>query len=409
MSNQSLCLVAAFLAAFAIGIKPATAQDWNPTSAPNKTWQKVVASADADRLAAFYYGQVYISTNTGLTWITNSLPPGSYCLSAASSADGSVLLAGMQSGGICTSTNGGVTWSTNNVPQSSWQPVAISADGSRLTALASFGNLLYTSTNSGMTWTSNSPPTPTGSYTWSSMACSADGKKLALAGWQALSMNVYGGAIFTSTNSGATWQPTSAPSTNWGSIAGSADGVRLVATASYNTYSGYPHNGVFCSTNSGATWTPVSIPTEMQDYISVGCSTNGSQWVAASSSSSSPSRIYTSTNSGASWVTNNSPVATWSSLAASADGSKLIASVYGGLIYTRQAVTVLDMNYLNHSIILSWPALAASKSLGLEQNSNLATTNWVTAPPPAPSIVDGQYQVILSAPPGNNFFRLKSR
>jgi hypothetical protein len=43
--------------------------------------------------------------------------------------------------------------------------------------------------------------------------------------------------------------------------------------------------------------------------------------------------IYTSTNSGQTWVSNNVPAVKWSSIASSADGSKLAATINGGGIY----------------------------------------------------------------------------
>lgn len=43
--------------------------------------------------------------------------------------------------------------------------------------------------------------------------------------------------------------------------------------------------------------------------------------------------IYTSTDSGVTWIPHDS-ARVWSSVATSADGSKLVAAVYGGQIYT---------------------------------------------------------------------------
>ena len=65
--------------------------------------------------------------------------------------------------------------------------------------------------------------TPTGApeTNWSSVACSADGSKLVAA--------VFGGLIYTSTNSGSTWVAASAPTNFWWSVASSADGTRLFA------------------------------------------------------------------------------------------------------------------------------------------------------------------------------------
>src|ERR1700722_12799858 len=66
-------------------------------------------------------------------------------------------------------------------------------------------------------------PTSTPATNWSSIASSANGDRLAA--------TVYGGGIYTSTNSGTTWPPTLAPDYSWESVASSADGLKLVAAA----------------------------------------------------------------------------------------------------------------------------------------------------------------------------------
>jgi hypothetical protein len=64
--------------------------------------------------------------------------------SVASSADGSKLLAANNGGQLYVSTNSGITWTAQDFSRN-WQSVAISADGSKLVA-AEYGGQLYTST-----------------------------------------------------------------------------------------------------------------------------------------------------------------------------------------------------------------------------------------------------------------------
>lgn len=72
-----------------------------------------------------------------------------------------------------------------------------------------------------MSWTDR---TAAGARQWASITSSADGTKLAAGVW--------GGYIYTSTDSGATWtQQTAAGSRSWGRIVLSADGTRLAAPA----------------------------------------------------------------------------------------------------------------------------------------------------------------------------------
>ena len=76
------------------------------------------------------------------------------------------------------------------------------------------------------------------------------------------------------------------------------------------------------------TWTKTGAASN--NWSSVAMSADGSRLVAVISGGG----IYTSTNSGNNWVSNNAPVANWVSVASSADGSKLAALISGGEIYT---------------------------------------------------------------------------
>jgi hypothetical protein len=71
---------------------------------------------------------------------------------------------------------------------------------------------------------------------WKSIASSADGTKLVAAPEI--------GQIYTSTDSGATWNVANVPNTNWSSVACSADGSKLFAVA-----------------KGGGIWTSQTIPT----------------------------------------------------------------------------------------------------------------------------------------------------
>jgi len=82
----------------------------------------------------------------------------------------------------------------------------------------------------------------------------------------------------------------------------------------------------FLFPNAGETWTARE---SNRGWRSVASSADGSKLVAVVSSG----QIYTSTNSGVTWTpreTNRN----WVAVASSADGSKLVAVVYGGQIYT---------------------------------------------------------------------------
>ena len=182
---------------------------------------------------------------------------------------------------------------------------------------AAFLRAVFTAADSAFaeTWTFSSP-TPYGSY---SMASSVDGSKV-VAG------QIYGGPIYTSTNSGETWTLTGVPSIyGWLAVASSADGTILTAVGEYAP--------VYTSTNSGATWT---------SNILAGYPYAG-YWISAASSADGRTLmvagdfgpIYISTNSGVAWTSNSTPDADfWVSIACSADGTKLVLMGADAAIWT---------------------------------------------------------------------------
>src|SRR5579871_1113484 len=146
------------------------------------------------------------------TWMPAYLSPSNNWLSAASSADGSKIIAVAESGIYAISTNSGTTWITNTEPQhgspnyGSWGLIASSADGTKFCGIA--GGATWVSTNAGTTWLSNNVP----GTVFLSVCDSADGSKLAAADQ---ADNGLSGLIYTFTNYGITWAPTAAPSNLW--------------------------------------------------------------------------------------------------------------------------------------------------------------------------------------------------
>ena len=57
-----------------------------------------------------------------------------------------------------------------------------------------------------------------------------------------------------------------------------------------------------------------------------------------------------------------------------------------------------------NTVVVAWPA--PSSGFSLQQNTNVATTNWVSVTN-AVSVVGSENQVIISPPVGNRFYRLK--
>src|SRR5262249_12814758 len=78
----------------------------------------------------------------------------------------------------------------------------------------------------------------------------------------------------------------------------------------------------------GQNWVSTTAPVE--DWSAIISSANGSNIVATSSGDV----IYISTNGGLKWTRTSSPTNDWATLAGSSDGRKLVAAASPGAIYT---------------------------------------------------------------------------
>lgn len=360
----------------------APAQTWTPNGAPNLTWRSVASSADGSKLAAGAVspgGQIYISTNSGATWMPTCLPI--TWKSIACSVDGRRLIAVSSYRPIYTSGDGGQTWFTTGLFGSeNWVSVACSADGTKAVAAAWFTMKLYTSTDSGTNWTqANVPQT-----NWMAAGCSSDGS-LMLAGANA-------GPIYASTDGGITWNPTAAPAAGWGSVACSADGSKWVAT----TYQ--PSGAVYTSVDSGATWQSNNLPN--LNWASAASSSDGTKLFIGAS----PGPLYTSTNSGSTWQQADVPITNlWFSIASSADGAKVAAATWGGRIYSYEAIPSLAISDSAGSAVLTWPFSATEYVL---ETSPSPKASAIWTPLTQGMATSGQTFVITNHPDGPAFYRL---
>jgi hypothetical protein len=208
------------------------------------------------------------------------------------------------------------TWTQTSAPGVTWRSVASSSDGTRLIAAGDEG--IYGSLDGGLTWLFLNP-TPSGS-----IACSADGTRIIAAA---------SGAVYTSPDSGATWQQHALSTNDQYYVASSANGTNLVAVG----YGGIL-GSIYLSADAGNTWTNPPGPSNFwltNFWSSVAFSADGTKLVAAAEAAEGagsflPGPIYTSTDSGASWVPSGAPNNVWYSVACSADGTKLVAAAYAG-------------------------------------------------------------------------------
>ena len=381
---------------------PSHAQMWTVTTALVANWVSVASSADGNRLAALVQGgeAVYISTNAGATWALRSPSNGGVVGdSIACSADGRILFVAGSAQIFC-STNSGAAWSPTASPSESWTSIACSADGTRVAGASSIRRGaaagIFTSPDVGATWTFTTAP----NESWVAIASSADEGKL-------VGADAIAEAIYTSTDAGNTWSQHSPPLHPFSSMATSADGTRLVAVSGV---SGLANGPIFVSTNSGLSWVQTTAP--ITNWVAVASSADGSTLIAAGGGSSTLGHLYLSTDSGGTWNQTNVLLAHWSSVAASADGSKLVATDYGGHIYTLHFSPFtlspsLGIRSSGTNAVISW--LVPSLNFVLQQNSGLTTSNGIDVTiSPVLNTANLHNEVLVPNTVGNAHYRLAS-
>jgi hypothetical protein len=231
----------------------------------------------------------------------------------------------------------------------SWSDIASSYDGTKLAAAVSNG-YIYTSVDSGVTWTARTSP---GVGDWVGIASSSDGTRL-------LALEYYTDSLWISNNSGDTWieRPVIVGNNYWVGMAASSDGAKIIlATAGSNVYT---------STDSGATWTQQA-GAGFGAWYNIASSADGTKLIIASSNG----YIKTSADSGVNWTERTSAGSrAWWGVASSSDGTKIVAVVQNGYIYTS---TDSGATWAEHSSlgVLPWSEVVSS-----EDGVNLAATTF---------------------------------
>jgi photosystem II stability/assembly factor-like uncharacterized protein len=297
---------------------------------------------------------IYTSTDSGVTWIQQTLSGSRNWKLITSSADGTKLVAATSGGYFYTSIDSGATWTVQTgTGERNWSSITSSSDGTKLAAVASGGSV-WTSLDSGVTWTAQ---TGAGARSWTSITSSSDGTKLAA--------GVFLGSLWTSLDSGVTWiEQTGAGTQQWSSIASNSAGSKLAANAddSERIYTFSSETLYVSGLASGASATLTQTTTRV-GYTSGSGSVTGTAIDGAALNPSFGSITsnangfsvlinnydsnYTwatptvtagsvSTTLGINWSTrsNSSGNRSWRSITSSSDGTKLAAVVAVGYIYT---------------------------------------------------------------------------
>lgn len=391
------------------------AQSWTQTTAPPEWWISIACSADASRIVVgaewnavnHTPGSLWTSTNAGITWTQSGVPGGD--ASVACSADGNKMYASSYNySAIYVSTNQGSAWNSNPPPSTNetiWN-VVCSADGSNLVAAGwysrgawgepTYTNLIYTSTNSGESWQASLTNGTNNNDWFVSLASSADGRRLVVG----ITSNDVVSALLLSTTAGATWTTNSpgsgAASTSFPSVACSADASTLMAAR----FGGQGTASILVSTNAGVGWNGTNIP----GGYSVASSADGKLLFAAGWGGG----VYTSTNSGCDWLeVAQVPGGHGACIASSADGCKLFVAMLGRGIYILETPPhpELLLNSSGSSLHFSW--VVPSIAFVLQECSDLGTANWTDVTVlPILNYTNLHHEVSLPVPSGPRFYRL---
>jgi hypothetical protein len=183
--------------------------------------------------------------------------------------------------GVYASADSGQTWNPVGGLSGSWSSVACSANGKIAYALSSAGGTIQMSSNFGATWTASTYSATAGSF----IGCTADGSKvftgnIACSGNGTYLAGLSGGSILLSTNSGANFNiNVTGPTTGLSCVAASSDCTKLVA--------GKNGGQLYASANAGATWTPLTTASANQAWTGAWMSPDGSKIAATTGNSGS--------------------------------------------------------------------------------------------------------------------------
>jgi len=156
---------------------------------------------------------------------------------------------------------------------------------------------------------------------------------------------------------------------------------------------------------SAQTWTQTSAPTT--NWQAIAASADGSKLVAVVKVGG----IYVSTNYGATWVLTAAPITNWTAVASSADGRKIFAANYQGGFYTSTNSGATWVRRMTNAVGQYWVAAASSSdgnklaaadyfSVSTSTNSGATWTNV--------SVSNQKWLSLVSSADGSKLFAMSS-
>lgn len=218
----------------------------NNTSLQSTYFADIATSADGTKIAVWDFGPAgslfKVSTDSGATYTTKTLPSTPYNYTLTMSADGTKLFFGSSSSNqINVSTDMGTSWSTYSHTFAYILSLNVSSDGSKIVLTDT--TYLWYSNDSGATF--NSIKTASGVFLKTHI--SRNGNIISL-------IDPYSPAysLYITTNSGSSWTTIALPGYASGSVQQfdiSDDGTIIVVSENKSSAS------IYISINSGSSWT----------------------------------------------------------------------------------------------------------------------------------------------------------
>ena len=219
---------------------------------------------------------------------------------------------------------------TNRFGPLNFKSVVSSPDFSKLAAVAD-NDTIYTSTDGGINWANRDSV-----RNWSSIAASTNwtawGDTTNNRAPQVLAASVFRGKLYVSLDGGTNWTARGSDS-QWRSVAVSAQvATNALSTNAVATIAAVVNGGqIWVSQDTGTNWTRRAVSDGSSTnllWTSVALSANGSR-IAASVYGGN---IYTSADRGTNWTAVATP-RLWNNVVASLDGSRILATEFGGSIW----------------------------------------------------------------------------
>ncbi len=291
---------------------------WAPTNssgiATSDVW--ALAGNGASLFAGTAVGEIYLSTDKGMTWgkagdIVMPIPMSNHEFTSV----GDTLFAGAGYAGVYCSSDKGASWLQVDHDLATYPVTTLAGDGNVILA-GTYGGGIFLSTDNSATWSQASSGLPA-PYAYAT-------KCFALASDDTGGRHVYAATdsgIFVSTNIGQ----------NWNCILGqdpSMGGPLSIAAYGGGVFVGYL-GGIMRSTDFGSSWSrSLALNGEsVRDLV-----TDGGNLYAGVSSGADVYGVYISTDNGTTWSSGRSGLPPWSDVnAVAVSGASLFAGTFAGV------------------------------------------------------------------------------